>query len=47
LPSHFNSCDDLSVKSMARVRFTDIFTYRDGRWQALASHETLLGEASR
>jgi ketosteroid isomerase-like protein len=31
----------------ARVRFTDVFTYRDGRWQALAGHETLLGEASR
>ena len=32
---------------IARVRFTDIFTYRDGRWQALAGHETLLGEAHR
>jgi ketosteroid isomerase-like protein len=32
---------------VARVRFTDIFIYRDGRWQALAGHETLLGEASR
>jgi ketosteroid isomerase-like protein len=31
----------------ARVRFTDVFTYRDGRWQALAGHETLLSEASR
>jgi ketosteroid isomerase-like protein len=31
----------------ARVRFTDIFAYRDGRWQALAGQETLLGEASR
>jgi len=36
-----------SGKVVARVRFTDVFTYRDGRWQALAGHETLLGEASR
>ena len=38
---------DASGKVIARVRFTDVFTYRDGRWQALAGQETLLGEASR
>ena len=38
---------DAVGKVVARVRFTDIFTYRDGRWQALVGHETLLGEASR
>src|SRR3981081_3489228 len=38
---------DASGKVIARVRVTDVFTYRDGRWQALAGHETLLGEASR
>jgi ketosteroid isomerase-like protein len=38
---------DASGKIVARVRFTDVFTYRDGRWQAIAGHETLLGEASR
>ncbi len=38
---------DASGKVVARVRFTDVFTYRDGRWQALAGQETLLGEASR
>jgi len=38
---------DASGKVVARVRFTDIFTYRDGRWQALAGQESLLGEASR
>jgi len=38
---------DASGKVVARVRFTDVFTYRDGRWQALAGHETLLVEASR
>jgi ketosteroid isomerase-like protein len=42
-----NEALDPSGKIVARVRFTDIFTYRDGRWQALAGHETLLGEASR
>jgi ketosteroid isomerase-like protein len=31
----------------ARVRFTDVFIYRDGRWQALAGQESLLGEAHR
>jgi ketosteroid isomerase-like protein len=38
---------DASGKVVVRVRFTDVFTYRDGRWQALAGHETLLSEASR
>ncbi|MFY9560425.1 MAG: nuclear transport factor 2 family protein [Terriglobales bacterium] len=42
-----NEVLDPSGKVIARVRFTDIFTYRDGRWQALAGHETLLAEASR
>jgi ketosteroid isomerase-like protein len=42
-----NEILDPSGKVVARVRFTDIFTYRDGRWQALAGQETLLGEASR
>jgi ketosteroid isomerase-like protein len=42
-----NEIFDASGKIVARVRFTDIFTYRDGRWQALAGHETLLGQASR
>jgi ketosteroid isomerase-like protein len=42
-----NEVLDLSGKIVARVRFTDIFTYRDGRWQSLAGQETLLGEASR
>jgi len=41
-----NEVLDPAGKIAARVRFTDIFTYRDGRWQALAGHETLVGEAS-
>jgi ketosteroid isomerase-like protein len=42
-----NEVVDPSGKVVARVRFTDVFTYREGRWQALAGHETLVGEASR
>lgn len=32
---------------VARVRFTDVFTYRDGRWLAILAHESLVGETSR
>jgi ketosteroid isomerase-like protein len=42
-----NTVIDTSGKVAARVRFTDIFAYRDGRWQALASQETLLSQARR
>jgi ketosteroid isomerase-like protein len=38
---------DDAGKVVARVRFTDVFTYRDGRWQSLVGHETLIGEAKR
>jgi len=38
---------DASGKVVARVRFTDVFIYRDGRWQALAGQESLLGSAGR
>ncbi len=38
---------DATGNVVARVRFTDVFTYRDGRWQALAGHESLLSQASR
>ena len=38
---------DASGKVVARVRFTDVFTYREGRWQALAGHESLLGAGVR
>lgn len=38
---------DASGNVIARVRFTDVFAYRDGRWQALAGQETLLTQASR
>jgi hypothetical protein len=39
-----NEVVDATGKVLARVRFTDIFVYRDGRWQAVAGQETLLTE---
>jgi hypothetical protein len=35
---------DPQGKTVARVRFTDIYVYRDGRWQAVAAHESMLSE---
>jgi len=34
-------------KVVARVRFTDVYIYRDGRWQALVGQESMLGGAGR
>jgi ketosteroid isomerase-like protein len=34
-------------KVLDRVRFTDIYVYRDGRWQAVAAHESMLPETPR
>lgn len=31
----------------ARVRFTDIYVYRDGRWLAVAGQESLLSQSSK
>ena len=36
---------DPQGKPVARVRFTDIYVYRDGRWVCLAGHESMLPEA--
>jgi hypothetical protein len=33
---------DAQGKVLMRVRFTDIYVYRDGRWQAVAAHESTL-----
>jgi hypothetical protein len=33
---------DAQGKIVARVRFTDIYVYRDRRWQAVAAHESML-----
>lgn len=38
---------DPSGTPMASVRFTDIFVYRDGRWQAIAGQETLVAEKGK
>ena len=39
-----NTVTDPNGKVIANVRFTDIFVYRDGRWQALSGQETLLND---
>jgi ketosteroid isomerase-like protein len=33
---------DAQGKVAARVRFTDVYAYRDGRWQCLAGHESMI-----
>jgi hypothetical protein len=33
---------DAQGKVLVKVRFTDIYVYRDGRWQAVAAHESIL-----
>jgi ketosteroid isomerase-like protein len=38
---------DAQGKTVARVRFTDIYVYRDQRWLAVAGQETLLPEAAK
>lgn len=38
---------DRQGNRVARVRFTDIFVYRDQRWVAVAGQETLLPETAR
>lgn len=38
---------DAQGKLVAKVRFTDIYVYRDGRWQCVAGHESMLAQAGR
>jgi hypothetical protein len=38
---------DAQGKIVARVRFTDIYVYRDRRWQAVAAHESMLPETPK
>jgi hypothetical protein len=33
---------DAQGKTVARVRFTDVYVYRDGRWQCVAGHESMV-----
>jgi hypothetical protein len=42
-----NTVTDAKGKPLAKVLFTDIFVYRDGRWQAVAGQETSLSEPSK
>jgi hypothetical protein len=42
-----NTVIDGQGNPVAKVRFTDIFVYRDGRWKAVAGHETLLGQSPK
>jgi ketosteroid isomerase-like protein len=39
-----NTVLDAEGKALARVRFTDIFVYREGRWLAVAAQESLVAE---
>lgn len=33
---------DAQGKVVARVRFTDVYAYREGRWQCVAGHESVV-----
>jgi hypothetical protein len=37
---------DPEGKVVVRVRFTDIYTYREGRWQCVAGHESIVSETA-
>lgn len=37
---------DEQGKVLVQVRFTDIYVYREGRWQAVAGHESIVPAAS-
>jgi ketosteroid isomerase-like protein len=42
-----NTVTDPDGKLRAKVRFTDIFVYREGRWLAVAGQESLVEETSK
>lgn len=37
---------DAQGKVVVRVRFTDVYAYRDGRWQCVAGHESIFGDSA-
>jgi len=37
---------DAQGKVVAKVRFTDVYVYRNGRWQCAAGHESMVTETS-
>lgn len=38
---------DAQGKTVVTVRFTDVYAYRDGRWQCVAGHESIVTGAGR
>jgi ketosteroid isomerase-like protein len=38
---------DAQGKVVAKVRFTDVYAYREGRWQCVAGHESMLSETRK
>jgi hypothetical protein len=38
---------DAQGKTVVTVRFTDVYAYRDGRWQCVAAHESIVTGAGR
>ena len=38
---------DARGKTVVTVRFTDVYAYRDGRWQCVAAHESIVTGAGR
>ena len=42
-----NTVIDADGQPRAKVRFTDIFVYREGRWLAVAGQESLVTETSK
>jgi hypothetical protein len=38
---------DAQGKVLARVRFTDVYVYRNGRWQCVAGQETMIKEPEK
>ena len=41
------SAVDAQGKTVVTVRFTDVYAYRDGRWQCVAGHESIVTGAGR
>jgi ketosteroid isomerase-like protein len=42
-----NTVKDADGKTLAQVRFTDIFVYQNGIWKAVAGHETLVSVSTK
>lgn len=36
---------DAQGKVVAKVRFTDVYAYRNGRWQCVAGHESMVADS--